>query len=274
MNNFMADRRKYDSSGKNLLLMIVFTIVNLLLLAFNVDIGFAFSAVVPQLVLSYGLAFADIFGATATVLGIAICLIILGVYALCGFMSKKNPGWMAAALVLFSIDSAAVIFMMIAWGEFLPWLIDILFHCWIMFYLIRGTVLGFRLKAAGEFTASLPAAPLQQEASEACDNTDGPSLAQRFNSAPLRELSSSGQVLLEAQEKGMHILLVNRMSTMELAVNEYVYAEYKSLILKSFELKATVNGSEILVSCNVKGLKGTISLYVDGIQRAQTHKMV
>ena len=50
----MADRRKYDSSGKNLLLMIVFTIVNLLLLAFNVDIGFAFSAVVPQLVLSYG----------------------------------------------------------------------------------------------------------------------------------------------------------------------------------------------------------------------------
>ena len=72
----------------------------------------------------------------------------------------------------------------------------------------------------------------------------------------------------------MHILLVNRMSTMELAVNEYVYAEYKSLILKSFELKATVNGSEILVSCNVKGLKGTISLYVDGIQRAQTHKMV
>ena len=77
--------------------------------------------------------------------------LILGIlltvpYLLCWIFSKNKPGWMVAALVFFAFDCLALVMIY----DLVSVIIDILFHAWVMFYLITGVKHGFALKKLPE----------------------------------------------------------------------------------------------------------------------------
>lgn len=150
-------QRKYNNCRANLLLVVLFTVINLFSVTFG-DTYFLFSATLPMLfpatmaelaadteyMASMGLLPED--GTILIIVGMVIGLIITVPYLLCWIFSKKRPGWMVAALVLFSIDCLLLI-TMYNLGDVI---IDLLIHAWVMFYLITGVMHGFKLKKMPE----------------------------------------------------------------------------------------------------------------------------
>ena len=148
---------KYNRSRANLLLVLLFTVINLFSVTFG-DTYFLFSATLPML---FPATMAEIAADTEMMAGLgllpedATVLIIVGLvigvimtvpYLLCWIFSKKRPGWMVAALVFFSIDCLLLVTMY----DLTTVIIDLLIHGWVMFYLITGVKHGFKLKKMPE----------------------------------------------------------------------------------------------------------------------------
>ena len=149
-------QRKYNNCRANLLVVVLFTIINLFTLTFG-NSYFLFSATLPALfpaVMSElaadteYLASMGILPEEASVLvivGLVIGLILTVPYLLCWIFSKKRVGWMVAALVFFSIDC-----LLLLLSFDVSMIADILIHAWVMFYLITGVKHGFKLKTLPE----------------------------------------------------------------------------------------------------------------------------
>ena len=138
-------------SRNNLLLVLLFSAINIILRVTSSDTYFLFSAYVPLLLSALGMELTgkyppEFYGEDLSsyvflddsflyiMLGIAVFILVL--YALCWVFSKKNPkGWLIFALVLFSIDTAM---MLLLAGISLDFLVDYLFHGWVIVSLIKG----------------------------------------------------------------------------------------------------------------------------------------
>ena len=139
-------QNKYNSARANLFLMLALTAVNIILLFFKSDYMLLFSATVPYLAVLFG----QLSGVTSgLVVGVCIAAIIILVYFLCWILSKKSYGWMIAALVLFSIDTIALVGFYIFAGEF-SGIIDAAIHALVLYYLIVGTINGIKLSKLPE----------------------------------------------------------------------------------------------------------------------------
>ena len=148
---------KYNRSRANLLLVIVFTVVNLFTVTFG-NTYFLFSANLPMLfpavpaeiaadteyLTAMGMMPED--GMIIILVGLVLGLILTVPYLLCWIFSKKRPGWMVAALVFFSIDCLVLLGLY----DLTDVLFDLLIHGWVMFYLITGVTHGFKLKKMPE----------------------------------------------------------------------------------------------------------------------------
>lgn len=139
------------NSRNNLLIVLAFTIINMLLLVTDGNTYFLFSAYVPYGLVDYGMYFSgmyplEVYGeylSEVSFLGkgffavmLAIAVVVLLLYVLCWVFAKKNPkGWLIFALVLFSIDTA----VLLLWLEISADLImDYLFHGWVIVSLAKG----------------------------------------------------------------------------------------------------------------------------------------
>ena len=178
-------QRKYNNCRANLLLVVLFTVINLFTLTFG-NSYFLFSATLPALfpaVMSElaadteYLASMGILPEEASILvivGLVIGLILTVPYLLCWIFSKKRVGWMVAALVFFSMDCLLLLLTfdvsMIA---------DILIHAWVMFYLITGVMHGFKLKKMPE-DEPLPAFGETVE-SETAETAEGETASPAFD---------------------------------------------------------------------------------------------
>ena len=161
---------KYKRSRMNLLLVILFTVVNLFASTFA-NTYFLFSATIPMLlplgasqIAADPTAMADLGLPPEAATTLVIVCLVIGIvltvpYLLCYIFSKKRVGWMIAALVLFSLDC---LFLLLTLD--LSMIADILVHAWGMFYLITGVIHGFKLK-------NLPAEePVEVTAEPASEN--------------------------------------------------------------------------------------------------------
>ena len=138
---------KYKRSRYNLLLVTIVSVINLFSLALS-QTYFLFSAQIPSF-------FVELFmyteeGEIAPFADLIIP-IVLGVirtipYLLCFFFSKKRPGWMVAALVFFVFDCIFLVTMYYLSDV----IIDLLFHAWVLFYLVTGVINGYKLKKMPE----------------------------------------------------------------------------------------------------------------------------
>ena len=104
-NTYVANYRK---ARADLLLMAVLTTINMVLLMVDAKYAFAFSATFPQLSVALGLELAEEFGSAALVIGAVMGFASIGLYYLCWALSKRHPGAIIAALVLFSKGSGAL----------------------------------------------------------------------------------------------------------------------------------------------------------------------
>ena len=138
---------KYKRCRANLLGVILFTVINLFSLSLSQSY-FLFTARIPLFPVELFMFTeeGDIVPFADLIIPIVVGVILTVPYLLCWIFSKKRPGWMVAALVFFALDC---LFLLTAY-YLTDVVIDILFHAWVMFYLITGVKHGFKLKKMPE----------------------------------------------------------------------------------------------------------------------------
>jgi hypothetical protein len=137
---------KYKAARGNLLLMLVFTLLNIVLLFTGSDVMLLFSATIPYYAVIFGILSENAVFLMFTVVVAAIALIF---YLLCWIFSKKRYGWMVAALVLFLMDTLAMVGMFLL-AEEPSGFLDLVFHAWVLYYLFIGVTNGRKLKEMPE----------------------------------------------------------------------------------------------------------------------------
>ena len=155
----LAAENTYNTARANLLLVILFTVINICMLLFGSGSYFLFSAAVPYNMVLVGVLLCGRFeGAEEYFLEIGteplpsivlvvlsvLAFIVLAIYLVCFlFCGKHRVGWMITALVFFGIDTLG---MLVMDGISIDSLMDILFHIWVLYYLIAGVTAHDKLK--------------------------------------------------------------------------------------------------------------------------------
>ena len=140
---------KYSAARINLLLFIIFSAVNLIMLALGTNTYFLFSATVPYLIVQIakvycgmlppeyytgelaGMEFAD---KSFFYISIAVAGLVLGIYLLCWLLSKKNNvRWLIIGLVLVVFDT-----LLLLLNSGLGSIVDLLFHIWMIVIIGSG----------------------------------------------------------------------------------------------------------------------------------------
>ena len=163
MQNNLPQRRlleeRYNKSRHNLLLVLIFTAINIVLLVTNANSYFLFSAYVPYMLVDLGMDLcgmypAEYYGAEyseyvflnpsffAICLGIA--LVILAMYLLSWIFSKKaRVGWLIFSVVFFAIDFIILLLIVEIDSSIM---MDVVFHIWVIVSLMMGIISHFKLK--------------------------------------------------------------------------------------------------------------------------------
>ena len=167
---------KYKTARYNLLLAVAFTVINVILALTATDYYLLFSAFVPYFMVYMGmvlcgkfppdfyevleLELVEAWDSSFLVIMIVLAVIILAMYVLCFVMSGKyRSGWFIVSLVLFAIDTILLLILNGISGS----IIDILFHAWVIYYLIVGISAVKKLKA---LPPDEPADPVAQSEGE------------------------------------------------------------------------------------------------------------
>ena len=137
-----------------LMLILIFTVVNLLMVMVDADRYFLFSASVPYYLTLLGKAMDNGFAdgswdvtGTYTNTALVISAVILIVYFLCWLLSRNRGGWLTGALVLFVLDSSAlVLFTYVLYGSPLANVMDIFLHGWGLWQLFQAVKSNKKLK--------------------------------------------------------------------------------------------------------------------------------
>ena len=250
--------KKLSTARSNLLAMIVFTCVNIALIAMQSDWHFPFSAFIPTL-----MPYADsyfcyqvydyVFGTA----GIIAAFIVVAIYAVFWALSKKRAGFIVAALVFFSIDTL-ILFALVAFvalgGFDIFLLVELAFAAWIMYYLISGTRAWVQLRKL----------PPEEETTGADDGLIDPAepasktipIAQIPPSTPLRQASTRGRELISTNYNNMKIVVKRTLGATELIVDDMVYAEKTGLNEgQTYILEVNVNGAVINATTEIMTLK-------------------
>lgn len=181
---------KYTAARVNLLLAVAFTVVNMILLLVNGNTYFLFSVFIPYFITDLGMFLCGKYPAeyyaedfpgmtfidqSFLIVMIIIAVIILGLYVLSWFMSRNQRiGWLIFGLVLFGLDTLTMLALV---GISLPYILDIAFHAWVIYYLVAGIVAHYKLKnlspvEEGDVTAEDFVLKVDDEPEENTENTE------------------------------------------------------------------------------------------------------
>jgi len=149
---------KFEKARNNLLVVILFTVVNLLLSAFNTNLNFLFSATLPQFVFEVVKAIdPDTESNIFIIAGLIMAFITIIPYFIFWILTRRARGLILAALIFFGIDSFLLIVLVLDMESKASFLLEIVFHVWILYYLIIGVIAWFKLRdvSKDEFKAIL-----------------------------------------------------------------------------------------------------------------------
>ena len=218
-NQRMYAQQRYDNARSNLMLMIVFTLINMLLLIFKVNMVMLFSATVPYILMGV----AVMSGVKSLfIICLSVSVISVSMYFLCWLFSKEKVGWMAAALVLFLVDTALLVYLSVVAGD-TSVVLDFVIHIWVLYYLINGVRYGYKLKKL----------PTEEEAEQECAETA---------SVYAADMSVKSRVLARTEYNGYSICYRRVRRTNELVINGYVYDSVEMFLEHSHTLTAEVDG--------------------------------
>ena len=147
---------KYKNMRLMILLTLIFSLVNCVTVL-AIDTFYYFSAYLPLVFIATGVNFYVGTGMMIFyVVAVVLALVTLIPYLLAYIFSKKQVGWMIAALVLFSVDTLLLLVdVIVAFSSAL--LICLLFHVYIIVMLAMGVKYGKLVKQEKE--AAQAAAP-------------------------------------------------------------------------------------------------------------------
>lgn len=149
---------RYKTGRYNLLVVILFTLINLILALTGGESYFVFSASIPYFLVINAMylcgrmpadwydypkeeyIFEDI---STLIVAAVIAVLILAVFFVLYLMSKKHVGFLIASLVLFAIDTIA---MFLLFGFSVDMLVDIVFHVIVLGYLISAILAVYKLR--------------------------------------------------------------------------------------------------------------------------------
>lgn len=149
---------RYASARHNILLVLAFTVVNIVLLLLNQYTYFVFSAAIPYAVVVYGVTVCgklpaefypgdlsqyEFLDSSVLTITVVIAAVICGLYLLCWLLSKKGKvAWLIVALVLFVLDTV----IMFINGIEADSILDVVFHAWVIISFSSGIVAHNKLK--------------------------------------------------------------------------------------------------------------------------------
>lgn len=245
---------KYNNSIVNLLLVVAFSVINVVLLVVNSDTYFLFSAFIPYFVADMGMFYSGSYpeeyyydvpdtefaDKSFLIVCVAVAAAVILLYLISWFFAKKKKvGWLVFAAVLFSVDTVA---MFVITGINSDMIMDIVFHAWVIFSLISGIVNYNKWK-------KLPDESHEEEEDASfgetvnCDTVEGDSPVIRMADTDVKS-----RTLLEAEKSGYRILYRRVKRTNELVVNGRVYDEYEALVEQPHTLVAVIDGHKIEVT--------------------------
>lgn len=167
--------RRAQSARMDIIVVVLFTVVNIALMLFGSLTYFLFSVSLPYyfcyfMSLYTGRMPKEIYGSEWDGfqflpdgffwLAVVVSAVVLAMYAVCFFASqnkKKNEdgsvtvsysmGWLIAALALFTIDTLIYIIMMaVLIGFQMSMLIDLAIHIYVIVTLVMGVIAAYKLK--------------------------------------------------------------------------------------------------------------------------------
>ena len=152
---------RYNSARHNILLVVAFTLINSVLLFAGGDSYFLFSAAIPYYMTLFGLLYTGRMPAewyegvefqpdpdSVLYIYLAIAVVIVALYALMWFLSKKHGyGWLVAALLFFVADTFAMFYFT---GFTADMILDFVFHAWVLVSLCSGIIAAINLKKLPE----------------------------------------------------------------------------------------------------------------------------
>lgn len=240
---------RFNAARTNLILVVAFSLFNILALATGSGYYFLFSLSIPYLLTDIGMFFTGMYPEeyyTGEFAGMVpadkslfwgmliVSILILGIYALLFFLSKKNDKMLKVALVLFCVDTAV---MLLNYG--FSAIVDLAFHVWVIVILAMGVKASKKLK-------DLPDEPIEgdfTDISEGETPKDSPILRPA-------DMEAKSRVLLDAEVYNYTIIYRRVKKTNELVINGNVYAEYIATAEFPHELSATVDSHRI--SCGME----------------------
>ena len=251
--------RKYKASRANLLLVVIATAINMFLIATGSDTYFLFSAFIPYFFTTIGMVQCGLlppeyyeypmedyifYDKSLFVALLIISIILTSLYLLAWFMSRKNRvGWLIFALVFFGLDTLG---MLIFNGIAADGIIDIVFHAWIIYYLVVGIIAHNKLKNypyEDEPVMAYQNAVSQAEGAQEAEAAPAP--VQNSNIIRRADTDVKHRVLLEKRMFNMDICYRRVKRVNELVINGYVYDEFEALAEPAHTLEAYVDGHHV-----------------------------
>ena len=266
--------QKYKNARYNLIFAIVATLVNLLFVLIGEDSYFLFSIAIPYF-FSYIAAFycgyfpeemyAEIpdmvyYPKEIFYVVFALSLAVVALYVVAFFLSKKQKvGWLIFALAFFSLDTLIMLFV---YGITISFLLDYLFHAWLLWILFAGILAHFKWKKIPLDPVEEMAEPqAQQPFFEATDST----------SLRVADMGAKQRVLLQAQVNNKSIVYRRVNKTNELVINGQVYDEYVALVEHAHTLSAYLDGHTYEAGINSMG---QMFILVDGQRIAKKLRLI
>lgn len=243
-------KTKYTSSVNNLLLVVTFTVINIILLVTNSNTYFLFSAYIPYALVDLGMflcgrypqeMYAD-FGNmefvndTFFITTVAIAAVIILVYFLSWLFSKKyKVGWLITSLVFFVVDGIA---MLLYLGFSTEIIIDVAFHIWVIVSLSFGISNYFKLKKIPDDVVESPIEATEENFDASLGEAE-PAEQKQFKNA---DFSVKYKILAQGDVLGHTVIYRRVKRTNELIVDGVVYDELEALVETAHTLTAEIDG--------------------------------
>lgn len=220
---------KYENSRKNLILVVVFTVVNLALLLFKSNTMFLFSATVPYFVAAVGVAAES---SPIMIIAMTFAVICIVAYFVCWLLSKKHYAWLIVALIMFTADTAFMALLYILMKDFTG-IADVIFHAWVLYYLVVGVINGVKLKKLPDESTS--------------SATPEPNAEPIADTVPLRLVDETEKTRTWADYEldGHAVSLRSTKKMYQLVIDNYVYAEMAMNLIYTNNLCAYLGGHTV-----------------------------
>lgn len=264
----MRGKDRYQAARTNLLLMMVFSLVNVAMGLLDSDTYFLFSNTLAYLAAVFGRSFYEtVSDPMFLVLGAAAAVLVLIPYLLCWIFSKKKTGWMIAALVLFSLDTVFLVLFYLPYFE-LPLLLDVGFHIWVLVCLILGLRSGRQADPRPENAAGRRTKHTEEKRFYDASQPAGSRQDSVTRSTPAEGRS---RVLVTA-EYGGHVIEARRSHGLtELVVDGRACARQEGVVESAYTISARVAGHTIATSLTALGRQ---TIEVDGEVIAKKQRLL